>query len=413
MIDWKTRGALVATSAAIAFIFAGVIAGTAQAEPMIRYGRPVFHNGHRVLFHGAWRSGVQAHARAKADDDAEVAAPEPKAAKTAAFSSAHEFIVLVDPDDATSLRMSTELVNSARAAGLKARAWAGRTSPVALVKFVASDGGDFALAPIDVLATDARYADLRAKSPLVAKLASETLAVIANSNVADIQHLDGRPVAFGEIGGVVDATGQAIFAKLGVTPKIVHMGVAAALAALAAGQIDAMAALGADESRAVNDAAKAGKLHALALPWRDELTGYAPARLTAKDLPKLMADDASVETVSVPFGLIAVDAAEGSARAAQDQPFVAALFERHAPLLVSAADPKWREVNLAAETDWPRLACARDWLAKHPAAVDPAFDAFRETARTAAGDAKSLANDKSPAMADKLYADLLKAKGAP
>ena len=407
MIDRKYRGAVRGTGAAVAVVIAamGITAGSALAEKMIRYDHPVFRNGHRVLYHGAWRSGGHAHAKTNAEQDAEDDKPEAKPAKAAALSSPHEFIVLVDPDDATSLRMATELVNSAKATGLKARAWAGKTSPDALVKFAATDGGDFAVAPIDVLSGDPKFADLRAKSPLVARLASEPLVVIANANVADLQHLDGRPVAFGEAGGVVDATGQAVFAKLGVTPKVVHLNVTAALAALASGNIDAMVALGADESHAINDASKSGKLHALALPWRDALNGYGPARLTAKDLPKLVPDDGTVETVGVPFGLIAVDAAEASTRATQDQPFVVALFERHAPLLGSTADPKWREVNLAAETDWPRLAFARDWIAKHAAAADPALDAFRETAKTSAGEAAS------SGMADKLYADLLRAKG--
>jgi hypothetical protein len=399
-----------ASNGVIAFLVAALgVAGSpfaARAETMVKYDRPVFHNGHRVLYHGSWRS----HGRGKPAARQEVAnddTPDEKPAK-GGLSSAHEFIVLVDPDDATSLRMATELVNAAKAAGLKARAWAGKTSPDALAKFAATDGGDFAIAPLDVLAADPKFADMRAKSPLVARLAPEPLAIIAAAGIADVNALHGRPVAFGETGGVVDATGRALFAKLGVTPTVVHQGVSAALASLAAGKIDAMVVLGADESRAVNDAARAGKLHALAVPWRDDFTAYAPARLTDKDLPKLVPADGVVETVSTPFGLIAIDAADGSPRAAQDAPFVAALFERHQPLLGVGADPKWREVNLSAETDWTRLASARDWIEKHRPAPDSALDAFRETAKTAGSDAGANPGD----VADKLYADLLRAKGA-
>jgi TRAP-type uncharacterized transport system substrate-binding protein len=381
----------------------------ALAETMVRYNHPVFHNGHRVLYHGAWRGGeggsrhkAKAVAKDDSEDDSEDDTP-----KKGALSSPHEFIVLVDTDDATSLRMATELVNAAKTAGLKAHAWAGKTSPDALAKFTESDGGDFAVAAIDVLAADPKAADLRARSPLLARLANEPVVVIARSGVDDLKQLDGRPVAFGEADGVLDATGQALFARLGVAPKVVHEKVEAALASLAAGKLDALVMLGADESRTVNEAAKSGKLHALSIPWRDELADrYAPVRLTAKDLPGLAAGDATVETIAAPFGLVAIDAADGSQRATQDAPFVAAMFERHQSLLGASADPKWREVNLGAETDWPRLAPARDWIAKHRAGADPVLDAFRATARTADSGVAA------PATADKLYDNLLRSGGA-
>ncbi len=369
---------------------------------MVRYAHPVFKHGHKVLYHGAWRG--HGHASHKSADDDSDATPT-----KAASSSSHEFIVLVDTDDATSLRMATELVNAAKAAGLKARAWAGKTSPSALAHFVATDGGDFMVTAIDALAADPKASDLRAKAPLAARLANEPLVVIARAGVDDVKQLDGRPVSFGAADGVVDDSGQALFSKLGVAPKIVHEEVGAALAALAAGKLDAMLVLGADESRAVNQAAKSGKLHALALPWRDGLAGhYAPARLNGKDLPHLVAADATVNTISVPFGLVAVDAADGSERADQDAPFVAALFERHQSLLSASADPKWREVNFIAEADWPRLAPTRDWIDKHPAAADPALVEFRTKAKTAAADSGATAS----AIADKLYGDLLRSGDA-
>jgi hypothetical protein len=404
-----TRALVIALAAGFAW-FAGLawFAGEARAERMVRYGKPVWHNGHRVLYHGTWRGGGAAHAKAKStsddDDDDDDAKPAKKK-----FASNHEFIVLVDTDDATSLRMATELVNATKAAGLKSRAWAGKTSPGAVAKAVDADGGDFVVAAIDVLGADPKAADLRAKAPLVARLANEPIVVIAGAAVTDIKQLDGRRVSFGEADGVVDATAQALFARLGIAPTVAHENVSAALGQLAAGKLDALVMLGADESRAVNEAAKSGKLHALSIPWRDDFAGYyAPDRLTAKDLPNLTGADATVETVSAPFGLIAIDAADGSPRAAQDAPFVAALFERNEPLIGVGADPKWREVNLAAETDWPRLAPARDWIAKHRGGGDPSLNAFREKAKAASGDNGATAS----LVADRLYQDLLRS-GAP
>ena len=389
---------------------------------MVRYTHPVFRNGHRVLYHGAWRTeGHSASARKSTsasddgDDDATPATDDkaadgkPIEAKPATYGSAHEFIVLVDTDDATSLRMATELVNAAKSVGLKARAWAGRTSPSAVASFTERDGGDFAVMPIDVLAVDPKAADLRAKAPLVARLANEPIVVIAAAGVDNVKKLDGRPVSFGEAGGVVDTSGQALLALLGVAPKVVHGGVVASLSALSAGKIDALVMLGADESRPVNEAAKGGKLHALNLPWSGGLAArYAPARMTSQDLPGLTPAGVTVDTISVPIGLVALDAAEGSARASGDSPFVAALFERYKLLTGASADPKWREVNLTAETDWPRLAPAQGWIEKHRAAADPVLDTFRDTAKTASTDASAT----KPAIADKLYESLLRSGAA-
>jgi hypothetical protein len=398
-------GRLSAGVAVMALALAFAAGEAAAAETMVRYPHPVWHNGHKVLFHGAWRGGAHSRKSSSDDDDSD---DDAKPAK-GALSSPHEFIVLVDTEDSTSLRMATELVNAAKAAGLKARAWAGKTSPDALARFVDADGGDFAVLPLDAIGADPKAADLRAKAPLVARLAAEPVVVIARNSVTDVAALAGRPVSFGESGGVVEATAQAVFAKLGVAPKVVHENVGTALNSLAAGKIDALVVLGADESRAINEAAKSGKLHALALPWRDEFAGrYAPARLTAKDLPGLVGADATFDTIGAPFGLIAVDAPDGSARAAQDAPFATAVFERFQPLLGAGADPKWREVNFAADSDWPRLAAAKVWLDKHRAAGDPALESFREAARTASADSDATA----PALADKLYEGLLKSGGA-
>jgi NMT1-like family len=379
-------------------------AAPAEAEHMIRYAHPVWRNGHYVLFHGVWRGGKGSHGHAKASDDDD---DDDDSAKSDA-SSDHEFIVLVDTDDATALRMATELVDTAKGAKLKAHAWAGKTSPGAIARDVAADGGDFVVTAIDVLASDPAGADLRSKAPLVARLANEPITIIAREGVDDIKQLDGRPVSFGETDGVVDASGQALFAKLGVTPKVVHQNVQNAMGALLSGRIDAVVAFGADESKAISDAAKGGKLHAISIPWRDDLAPrYAPARLTDKDLPHLTPSDGGVDTIGVPFGLVAVDAVDGSARATQDAPFVTALFQRYQPLLANGADPKWREVNLAADTDWPRLAPARDWLDKHRSQGDPNLDAFREAARSASGDSGAT----GPSTADKLYGSLLRSSG--
>ena len=109
----------------------------------------------------------------------------------------------------------------------------------------------------------------------------------------------------------------------------------------------------------------------------------------------------------MPFGLIAIDAADGSPRAAQDAPFVAALFERHKPLLGGERRSEMARGQFDRDTDWPRLAPARDWIEKHRVAADPALDSFRDTAKR-----RRRFDGDSSAIADKLYQDLLRSGGA-
>src|SRR5579875_2830890 len=45
-------------------------AGPSAGETMVRYAHPVWHNGHRVLYHGLWRGGARpSHARVSRDED--------------------------------------------------------------------------------------------------------------------------------------------------------------------------------------------------------------------------------------------------------------------------------------------------------------------------------------------------------
>jgi hypothetical protein len=106
------------------------------------------------------------------------------------------------------------------------------------------------------------------------------------------------------------------------------------------------------------------------------------------------------------MALIAVNAGPDSSRAARDGALVKALFDRISTLVGPSSDPTWRDVNLAATLDWPRLGSAEAWVGAHQAAADPALESFREQARSAAAaDGGATASD-----ADKLFRSLLQAR---
>jgi uncharacterized protein len=159
---------------------------------------------------------------------------------------------------------------------------------------------------------------------------------------------------------------------------------------LSAGRRGAIIVLGAKEANALDDFGSDGKFHIVSIPWSsvlDEL--YAPARVTANERPNLVAADSSVETVSEPMAIIAIEAPSGSPRADAIGQVAQAFLADYDAFLADSRDPHWRDVNLAAEASllnepWPRIAAAQTWLDQSKTTADASLDTFRATAKTAA-----------------------------
>jgi hypothetical protein len=107
------------------------------------------------------------------------------------------------------------------------------------------------------------------------------------------------------------------------------------------------------------------------------------------------------------MALIAMDAGPGNARATRDALFVDALFDKFATLVSPTTDPSWRDVNIAATLDWPRLAAAQQWIDQHHGAADAAFDKFRSLARASQTDG----GPKVPDAAE-LFQSLMQARSS-
>ena len=106
---------------------------------------------------------------------------------------------------------------------------------------------------------------------LVARLANETIEIIAPKSVTELGQLTGRKVSYGPIDSADGATAAALFSRLGVSPKPIREPLPASLNDLAAGKIDAIVIAGAGNS-AVADFGKDGRFHLVAIP------GPGPAR---------------------------------------------------------------------------------------------------------------------------------------
>ena len=407
-LAWRHGGVALAGLLALAPISAWAVTAP---NGMVAYDHPVFRNGKRILWHGAWRARGAKTPAATAERAIPTPAPSPppEAAKSPAPPPEREITVIAEAQDDCASRMAGELVSTLRAAGLKARAVAGATSPSALALAVIGDTADLAIAPMDaLLADDKATAPWRDRAPYVARLANEAIEIVAPRSIADLGQLKKLRNGSGPTVVAQGASAEALLARLGLKPKPAQESLAASLEELAAGKIDAVVVTGVGHSNALADFGKDGRFHLLSVPWTPALRGgYAPARLTSKDRPNLIRADEKVDAVAAPMALIAIDAGQGSPRAPQFAAIVAAFFQKFDILLAENAQASWRDVNLAASANWPRLPAAQQWIASGQGATDASLDSFRKMAHSVA----STNGGPGAADADKLYESLMRWRG--
>jgi TRAP-type uncharacterized transport system substrate-binding protein len=394
----------------------GDLVAEAQKIPygMVPYGRPVYKNGKRMLWHGAWRGGsLGRYARQSVAPAAAkpilALAPEPSQPAVA-----KDFTVLADPGDARASRMAKDFATVMSSTGAPGRAIVGSTSPNGLGKVLKGDMADFAIVSLDSLLSSAKGdAEWMKRAPYITRLAPETVAVIAPREVKSLNDLQGKTVSFGDLDSATSTSGRMLFSRLGVTANQTNAALPEALDSLAAGKIDAVVVLGAEESPALNDFGGDGRFHIVPIPWSPTLEPvYAPAQVTAAERPNLVNPTVPVETVGEPMALVALDAAPGSSRADGFGRIARLFFDNYDGFLSDERDSHWRDINLAADVSWPtapwpRLAAAQSWLDAKKSTADGSLETFRASAKSAAASASW----PSAADSDRLYEGLTRWRG--
>ena len=238
--------------AAASLAFAMLLAGGDRAAPsqkipygMVPYTHPVYKNGKRILWHGAWRGSLGKYARrgvrAAEVKPALALAPEPPPQALAG----KEFTILADPGDARASRMARDFATVMSASGTPGRAIVGSTSPNGLGKVLRTDMADFAIVSLDSLLFSAKGDSAWMKrSPFVARLAPETLVVIAPRDIKSLKDLQGKTVSFGDPDSSTSTSGRMLFSRLGVNANRTNEPLPEALDRLAAGKVDAVVVLG-------------------------------------------------------------------------------------------------------------------------------------------------------------------------
>jgi hypothetical protein len=409
-----TVGTLVALG--VGLMLAGqarpAVASLKPPPGMVPYAHPVYRNGKAVLWHGVWR-GSQRGTFAR--QYSQPAPAKPVAASAPAQSAPlKEFSILADPGDLRASRMAKDFAAIMSANGAVGRAIVGSTSPNGLAKIANTDIADFAIISLDSLVSSAKGdQEWMKRAPFVARLAPETLEVIAPREVKSIADLQGKTVSFGDLDSATSTSGRMLFSRLGVTPNQTNEPLPEALDALAAGKRDAVVVLGAEGASALAEFGGDQRFHIVAIPWSPTLEPvYAPARVTASDRPSLVRGGDSIETVGEPMALVALGAPPGSPRADLLGRLARLFFDSYDALLSDEHDPHWRDVNLAADASWPvepwpRLAAAQSWVDAKKATSDVSLDSFRTSAKSVA----NTAGGPSAADSDRLYDSLTRWRG--
>ena len=389
---WRYAIIAAAAFAASAALTSGANADKVPAG-MIPYDKPVYRNGHLVLWHGPSHGGG-AHVR-----------------PTAGSAHAKEFSILVDSSEPGQARIASELIAQAQANGMTLRQTAGKGALAGIGKAVSGDSADFAIAPVDaLLAASKNPPDWKERAPLIARLANEPIEIIAPRAITDVAQLNGRKVNVEAPDSASAATAALLFSRLNIAPKLANGFLADALGDLSDGKIDAVLVVGGKASKSLADFGKDGRFHVVSLPWSAPAQPlYGPARLSNIDLPNLIRPSENVDTLSVGMALVALDAAPASPRAEKAGAFATQFLDHFDTLLGPSSAAGWKEVNLAAPVEgWPRLAAAQAWLEQIRGDRGHALDTFKSIAQTA------VASDQGPSGKDSdlLYESLMKWRAA-
>ena len=210
-------------------------------------------------------------------------------------------------------------------------------------------GVDIVLAQSDVLAT--RLVRERGKSEnaqlrYISRLHSEEVHVVANSNVPNIQQLEGRFVNFGLKSTGTPFTAARLFRSFGIKVLPIYVDHAQALQMLREGKIAATVQLEGKPDRALADIDDSDELRLLDVPLPQiGPAGYVPTRLTHSDYPQLIDRGRVVRTVGVDIILVTRSWPASSIRHVKIDNFVQEFLVNAGRLQGLLSHPKWRQFD--------------------------------------------------------------------
>ena len=281
--------------------------------------------------------------------------------------------------DGTYIRIAADLANVLDGNSLRVLPIIGRGSLQNLRDIMFVRGIDIGIVQMDAreeLKAENLHDKAVSSLRYITRLYNEEVHLLANREITDIRQLDGKSVNVDRIGSGTNLTSRLIFGKLGIKPQFTNYDQASAYERLRSGEIQAAVYVAGRPVRAMAEFQSEGRFHLLRIPFEGEIAEtYFPARFTNADYPRLVEADKPVETIAVGSILAAFNWPQGSDRYRRLERLVDALFSRFDEFLLPGRHPKWKEVNLAAETPgWERLQAAAEWLNRANSASAPPSD---------------------------------------
>ena len=214
-----------------------------------RYAHPVYKNGKRVLWHGAWRGGAghetrRRRARRKPQVAPKTSAsrrnPQPPSRQTgAAIPAAQTLLDPRRPGDLAASRMARDFAASSTTKAPPDAPSSARPRPTGLAK-VARDR-TWRISPLS--RSTPRLSQRRSMirtgrnaRPWSRASSPETLEVIAPRDVKSISDLQGKTVSFGDPDSATANSARLLFSRLGITVNPTYEPLTEGLTALSAGK---------------------------------------------------------------------------------------------------------------------------------------------------------------------------------
>ena len=230
-------------------------------------------------------------------------------------------------------------------------------------------GIDIAILQLDVLdyAKEQRLLPGIESVTYIAKLYNEEFHLLPRPDIKSITDLANQKVNVDLRGSGSAITATRLFGMLKLAVTMTNDSQEVALEKLRRGEIAALAFVAGKPAPLFASLKAKDGLHFVAVSF-DQAAGdaYIPSRLRVTDYPDLVAADGAVDTIAVGSILAVADLRQVAERYRSVANFVDAFFTGFQSLLGPGYQPKWQEVNIAAEVPgWRRYAPAEQWLQRN------------------------------------------------